>query len=263
MTPTATATRPPARPPIDPRIRQRRAAVTRSRGRRRLVWLLAAMALVTLCALAWYGLHTSAFSAKVVTVRGAVHTPPAQVVTAAGLADHPPLIGIDTAAAAAGVERLPWVARATVARSWPDGVVVTVTERAPVAEITRGRGSALVDASGRVLADLPAAQQGLLSISVPGRVPAPGGTVDPADRAGVAAVAGLPPAFRGQVTGVVVLTGGTVHLTLTSPVTVDLGSSGALAQKYEAVAAVLAGASLHPGDVIDVTVPGSPVVTGP
>ena len=46
-------------------------------------------------------------------------------------------------------------------------------------------------------------------------------------------------------------------LTLTTPVTVDLGPASQLGAKYEDVAAVLAGATLHAGDVIDVSVPGS------
>jgi hypothetical protein len=52
-------------------------------------------------------------------------------------------------------------------------------------------------------------------------------------------------------------------LQLTSPVTVDLGSTVQLRQKFEDVAAILAGASLHTGDVIDVSAPRAPVVTAP
>ena len=45
---------------------------------------------------------------------------------------------------------------------------------------------------------------------------------------------------------------------LTTPVTVDLGSTAQLPAKYEDVAALLAGATLTSGDVIDVSVPESP-----
>jgi hypothetical protein len=52
-------------------------------------------------------------------------------------------------------------------------------------------------------------------------------------------------------------------LQLTSPVTVDLGSTVQLGQKFEDVAAILSGATLHPGDVVNVTAPRAPVVSGP
>lgn len=54
-----------------------------------------------------------------------------------------------------------------------------------------------------------------------------------------------------------------LHLVLSTPVTVYMGSDADLHQKFEDVASILAGATLHDGDVIDVSAPGSPVVTGP
>jgi len=73
----------------------------------------------------------------------------------------------------------------------------------------------------------------------------------------------LPPAFRAQVARVVVNARHQVELQLTTPVSVDLGSDTQLHQKYEDVAALLAGASFSAGDVIDVTVPDAPTVSGP
>jgi hypothetical protein len=48
---------------------------------------------------------------------------------------------------------------------------------------------------------------------------------------------------------------------MTTPILVDLGSVAQLAQKYEDISAILSGATLHNGDVIDVSVPGAPTVT--
>ena len=53
-----------------------------------------------------------------------------------------------------------------------------------------------------------------------------------------------------------------MSLALVVPVTVDLGGPTQLAAKYEDVAALLAGAPLTAGDVLDVSVPDAPTVTG-
>jgi cell division protein FtsQ len=54
----------------------------------------------------------------------------------------------------ADLERLPWVAHATVMRLLPDRIRVAVTERTPVAFVRQGRQIGLVDANG-VLLDMP------------------------------------------------------------------------------------------------------------
>jgi cell division protein FtsQ len=314
MTPTKTdaphrvAAR-PARPGprIDPRIKERRTAVVRQAGRRRRRILLVAVVAVAVVVGAWFFLHTKVLAARVVTVVGSVHTPDAEIVAAAGLVGHPPLIDVDTGAVAAKVEQLPWVATAAVSRDWPDGVRIVVTERTPVAAVsatapagpgptgsataggtaaagatpagatpstttttapptpsTGPKGTAawaLVDGTGRVLADTPSPPAGLVhvvGVAAAGAV----GTTLAADRPALAVAASLPKAFAGQVTEVDATAGGQVTLKLTSPVTVNLGTMAQLPQKYEDVAAVLAGAPLTAGDVIDVSVPGSPVVTG-
>jgi len=54
---------------------------------------------------------------------------------------------------------------------------------------------------------------------------------------------------------------GWVQLAMTTPVMVDIGSASQLTEKYEDVSSILAGATLHNGDVIDVSVPDAPTVT--
>jgi cell division protein FtsQ len=54
----------------------------------------------------------------------------------------------------ADLERLPWVAHATVMRLLPDRIRVAITERTPVAFVRQGSQIGLVDASG-VLLDMP------------------------------------------------------------------------------------------------------------
>jgi cell division protein FtsQ len=212
---------------------------------------------------AWFLLHSSLLSARVVTVSGSVHTPRTAVVAAAGLADRPPLISVDPGATAARVEQLPWVKQAVVTRHWPDGVHVTVIERVPVAAIAVAHGDALVDVHGRVLAHVTTPPAGLPTLVTGVSVPAPGSSVGPAALPALEVASSVPPALRAQVRQVTRDRTGALHLDLTSPVTVDLGSTSQLRQKWEDVAAIVANASLHPGDDVDVTAPGSPTVTGP
>ncbi|MGH8980114.1 MAG: cell division protein FtsQ/DivIB, partial [Acidimicrobiales bacterium] len=244
---------------MDPRIRARRAEVLRGEARRRLRIALGVLAVLSVAVGCWALLHSRMLSARVVTVVGAVHTPPSQIVAAAGLADHPPLIDV-TGAAAAKVERLPWIAHAVVTREWPDGVRITVGERTPVAAVADGSSWALVARSGKVLERTSAPPQSLARVSSTDAPGAPGTSLGSA-RPALAVAATLPPAFRGQVTKVLEGARGNVTLDLTSGLTVNLGSTVQLQKKYEDVAAILSGAPLASGEVIDVAAPAAPIVT--
>lgn len=248
-------------PSIDPRIHARRAAVLRTEARRRLRLALAVLAVVVVVAAGWLALHSRLFAARVVTVVGAVHTPVDQVVDAAGLADHPPLVDVG-GAAVAGIERLPWIAHATVSREWPDGVRITVREWVAVAavpEVPASDGWALLDRTGRVLALQSQPGPGLVRVSGSAPPGAPGSTVHGL-AAALRVAASLPEAFAGEVTGVTEDRDGDVTLQLTSALTVYLGSTEQLGEKYEDVAAVLSGATLTSGSTIDVAAPATPVV---
>jgi hypothetical protein len=81
------------------------------------------------------------------------------------------------------------------------------------------------------------------------------------DAAGLEVAATLPASFAAQVTAVTVEAAGWVQLSLTTPLVVNIGTATQLPTKYEAVSAILGGATLHNGDVIDVSVPQAPTVT--
>jgi cell division protein FtsQ len=250
---------------IDPRIQERRAEVRRRQVRRRRRVVVVVVAAVATGVGAWLLLHSSLLSARVVTVVGARGAPAAEVVAAGGLEHDPPLIDVG-AATVVGIERLPWVARATVAREWPDGVRVRVVERVPVAAVALGPqgapgGWALVDRTGRVVADASQPPAGLVWLGGVGAPGAPGTTLRGAGAA-LEVAASLPRAFSSQVEEVVEGPGGDVTLHLSSPLEVYLGSTVDLHQKFEDVAAVLAGGSLSAGDVVDVSAPATPVVRG-
>jgi len=270
---TTTRLRPrPSRPPgpdaeVDPRISARRNEVTRQQGRRRLRVVGAFVAAAVLAFGAWSLLHSPLFSARAVTVVGATHETTAQIEAAAGLSGHPPLLDVNAAAAAQSLERLPWVREALVSVHWPDGVRVAVAEQVAklVMPVADGRWAELT-ASGRVLALVANRPPGLMELTGPRPPGAPGGTLGGSDRLGLEVAATLPLSFRAQVTAVNVepaASGAWVQLTMTTPILVNIGNASQLTAKYEDVTTMLANVTLHNGDIIDVSVPGAPTVTGP
>jgi len=247
---------------IDPRISARRTTVMREQGQRRLVIAGMVLGVATLVVGGWFLLHTSLFSARSLTVTGNVHETAAQVVAQAGLASHPPLLDVNTGAAAARLEELPWVRSAAVHVSWPDGVHIAVTEQVARFTATTPAGAwVTLSDDGRVLDVTATRPPGLLLLTVPAVPSQPGSVLPAKDTPGLQVAATLPPSFAGQVTTVTVEPAGWVQLALTTPVVVNIGTATELPAKYEDVSSILAGATLHNGDVIDVSVPQAPTVT--
>jgi cell division septal protein FtsQ len=265
MSPTSTKPRPTASRPranMDPRISARRTAVTREQGRRRLRVLVGLLLVTALLVGGWYALHSAVFSARAITVVGATHETAAQVEAAGDLTSDRPLIDINTGATAAAIAQLPWVQSAKVTVHWPDGVRVAITEAVPALTMAEPGGKwAELSAKGRVLTLVAAQPPGLLVISGPTLPGAVGSTLTAADRAALGVASTLPASFKAQVTAVRVEPGDWIQLALTTPILVDLGTTTQLTAKYEDVSSILAGATLHDGDVIDVSVPDAPTVT--
>jgi cell division protein FtsQ len=262
--------RPPtaARPSIDPRIRQRRQAVRRGVGRRRLRVVIAVVTVVVILGGGFALLHTSLFAARVVTVTGAhPHTSTADIVKAAGLSNRPLMINVNAGAAESSLTALPFIRTAQVARHWPDGVQVTVSERVPVAVMAGPSGSwAELDTTGRILAVQAARPPGLVQLVVTAKAgpvaPGRAGQVLPSLAAsGLQVCRTLPLAFSAQVVSVSVAPDATVDLALNSGLTVVLGTTADLTVKYQDVASIIAHASLQGMKTIDVTVPGAPTVS--
>jgi cell division protein FtsQ len=259
--------RTPGETPIDPRIRQRRESVERSRTHKRLRRAAVVVGLVALVAIGVGLLHTALFEAKVVTITGAhPNTSEAAIIRAAGLVSHPPLISVDPGGVAERVETLPFIASAQVSRHWPDGLTIHVTERVPVVGMAGPTTSwSTLDGYGRTLSVTP--DRPVLPVLIvhgPTGAPVPpapvGATVAPAASPGLAVARTLPPAFAGQVESVTVAADGTVSLALSSGLVVLLGTVSDLTTKYEDVAAIIAHGSLRGAHTIDVTVPESPTV---
>lgn len=251
------------RPRVDPRLRRRRAEVDRAAGRRRLGVLVALLALIATGVLAVVTLHSSLFSARHVTVTGEVATPPSRILQVSGLSTNPPLLDLNTAKAAAAIEQLPWIERATVTRDWPDGATVSVVERRAVASWTVRKGDVLLlDASGRVLEVTTAAPAGLVPVLLGGPVEPPGATLPAADVAVTRVAAEVPLSILHSIVEVEVGPTG-VTIGLTSGAVAELGQATDLSAKMVALATLLATPSvvLGPHQSVDLRVPEAPVVS--
>ena len=101
-----------------------------------------------------------------VTVSGQHFTPDADVFDALDLLNVRSLLSIDSAAARERIERLLWIATATINRIFPGSLEVHVTERKPAALWIRGEREYLIDATGRVLSAVtPGTERGLPRIA--------------------------------------------------------------------------------------------------
>ncbi len=248
---------------VDPRIRRRRAEVRQAQGRRRLHRLLFVLALVSLAVMVWLALRSPLMAVDSVGYEGLVRTPLAEVEAAAGVAVGEPLIDVDTAAVAARVEALPWVAEARVTRSWTGSVVIEVTERQPVAAALAAPDVwVLVDAEGRVLTGSVEVPPGLPRMSGVLSAGSPGTSLA-ADAAPLLDVAVLAPAsLRPRIQGLYLESDGEIWIALNTGDRILLGPDSELAFKVMAAATMVERLDVEgrTGWELDVTVPSLPVV---
>ncbi|MGA7158018.1 MAG: FtsQ-type POTRA domain-containing protein [Acidobacteriaceae bacterium] len=105
----------------------------------------------------YYLMHDARFvlaTSDDVQIVGAEHLTRDQVLTVFGADLERNIFRVPLAERQTDVERLPWVAHATVMRLLPDVLRVKITERTPVAFVRQGTQIGLVDGSG-VLLDMP------------------------------------------------------------------------------------------------------------
>ena len=252
--------------PVDPRLDQRRRDVARSRRRKWWIGFGSLAGTVLAVLVGWALLHSSLFSVHALNVTGASNLVHDEVVAASGVTKGSPLISIDAAAAATSVEAIPLIKTAEVQLRWPTTVTIAVTMRTPVGFIASAGRFVRVDRTGRVLSvsvNPPTRFSPVpLEMQIAGVTPGKPGSWLPDRAAGAVKVATkVPPAFRGQVAKVTGNAVGTVTLQMTAPVTINLGTADKLHAKFSDVAAIIAGTSLHAGDVIDVSVPQASTIT--
>jgi cell division protein FtsQ len=216
---------------------------------------------VALCALAVAGFVAAAgwvlfgsplLVVRSVTVSGTHLVPRSEVLAASGVVPGTPLIRVNTARAAARIEKISQVSSVQVTRSWPNRLVIVVRERTPALVLPAyGGGYDIADADGVVLkriarrpADLP------LYPTV-----APEGALrgNPDLAAAVAVLSELPAEMRRSVVSVTAPNPDQVTLRLAGGITVLWGDTGRAAAKARALT-VLMRAHVH---YYDVSAPGS------
>lgn len=264
MSPTATSA--PARQAhhrgADPRIVERRHGVEMDRRRRRRRVLAAALVVASAGVGAWMLAHSALLDVDTIDVQGMSYLVADDVVAASGVAVGDALVRVNGGSVVAAVTANPWVAEASVRRSWLDGrVVVQVVERVPVAAVvtSTGDGFALVDSSGQVLA-VVSDSPGLPVVTgvIPGQ---PGERLDPVDRGVIVAASGLPPGLASRVEAVTPGENGRIELLLNDGAVVVFGGVGDLETKIRTVQTVLATVDMQCVAVIDVGVADTAVLT--
>jgi cell division protein FtsQ len=221
---------------------------------RRTVWAWVA-AVATVAALAWAAFFSPLFGLDParVEISGQGSTVDVarveQVVRAeAGV----PLTRLDTVALREQLLAVDGVKDVTLARGWPDGLVVRLTAREPVAAVPDGERFALVDDEGVRVGTLDAAPEGMPVVDVP-----LGQDAAPALRSALHVLAGLPDDLLGQVRKVAADTRDDVRMALRSGVEVRWGDDSRMPLKVRVVQSLLGAAP--DARVLDVSSPELPV----
>lgn len=266
----------PPRPPMDARIRQRRAAVRHAqmRRRRRMVGTVLVLALVTAAAV---GISRSPlFAITAVKVAGVKGEQAQQVRDVAKVTTGQNLMTADLSAAVERARSIPWVAMAEARREPPSTVVLEVIPRRPAAVVESDGATWIVDASGVVIRPGSTTNLPRIALTVP-VAPEPGKPLaDAAAQNALELHGGLAGDVRRAVTTLEAVGARTVRVELalaelddpagfkaSRRVWVRMGSAGDVSEQVAVLRALLGQrrtAKLPLPTEIDVRVPANPVV---
>lgn len=245
---------------VDPRFRQRRAAVQKRAARRRLQRLAGLVAVAVVALVAAVTVRSPILDVDRIEVVGSGRTSVEAVVGASGITIGDPSLLVDLGDAAEGIEALPWVESVNVDRSLPATVSIAVVERVPAAVVTGGGRSVVVDVSGRVLGDRSEVETLVLVEVVDDIAPPPAGeTVRSELLAALDVASRLAVNPAGAVSRVLV--GDGIELVLAQGGVADLGEPVELDAKIEAFRTMFARVDRTCLAVMDLRVPSRAVLT--
>jgi cell division protein FtsQ len=137
---------------MDPRVRARRIAVRRAKGRKRLIWVAIAAAILLVLVGAVAVLASSMFDVRTIDVQGAVYTDPSQLSAIVDDLRGDAILLVDTRQLERRLEKIPWVESARVSTQFPHRVFIDIRERKPIATFVGSDGKyRVIDRDGRVL----------------------------------------------------------------------------------------------------------------
>jgi cell division protein FtsQ len=241
---------------IEPRFRERRIAVRRAEGRKRLRWVVALGVVVVLLVGALAVLGSPLFAVEEVEVVGAVYTDEVALAEVVAELEGTPTLLVDTQAAERTLRAIPWVADARVTTSFPRSATIELRERVALAAFqgpdARFR---VIDREARVLDVLdgqPIAYVPVTSADV--RDLAPGEFAPAGFAAAAELVQGLTPSVRTRTVSIDVAGDGSqLSLFLEPDIEVRFGAAVDLLTKLVRLETVLAEAEARGASVIDVS----------
>jgi cell division septal protein FtsQ len=216
---------------MDPRVRARRIAVKRARGRKRLVWAGIGV-LVVLVAVAVLAVFSSSlFAVEQVDVQGATYTQFSNGDQLQAVIDDlmgEPVLLVDTKAAEEQLETIPWIERAFVTTDFPNRVLIDVRERRPLATFQGSDGRyRVIDRDGRVLTVIDGRPTDYMLLTGPAPDTEAGGFAGAPFAAAAQMVGALPSEIRAlTVTASVDATTGDLGLMLLPPASEASESEG-------------------------------------
>ena len=257
---------------IEPRMRERRLAVKRAQGRKRLKWAVAAVVvlLIGVGALATLGSSLFAVRAGEVTITGNVYTDPERLQAVVDELVGTPVLRVDTQAAEDELEAIPWVDSAKVTTDFPHAVTIDISERRAVATYQAPDGRfRVLDPDGRVLDVIDKWPFAYVLVSGPDSVDLEAGDFAPQGYKAAAELAdNLTGSVRGSVDRIEVTANGSrLSLWLADGTEVRFGEARDLFVKLVRLETVLSvNPDRAPGRPIDVstdeTTSPTPIVTG-
>jgi cell division protein FtsQ len=207
---------------MDPRVRARRVAVKRARGRKRLVWAGVAVLVVLLGVAVLAVFSSSLFAVDRVDVQGATYTSFYDADQLQAIVDDlkgQPVLLVDTLAFERRLESIPWIERAFVTTDFPNRVFVDIRERRPLAAFEGSDGKyRVIDRDGRVVAVLDGRPTDYMLLTGPAPDTDAGGLAGAPFAAAAQMVSALPSEIRSlAVTASVDATTGDLGLMIMPP----------------------------------------------
>lgn len=194
----------------------------------KLPWLL--WVVVVLAVALWWSLFQSRwFITETVTINGLSRLPIEQVTAIAAVPLNEPLVSQDLPGIKERLIALPEIKTVLVERGWPKTLLITITERVPIAVAATAGGYNLIDDEGKNSGVVAAPPEGLLVIAA-----APD---SPAMLAAIQVLAAIPAEW--QVTGLSAVTQDNVVANLASGAVISFGTGENAAQKVKVAQALL------------------------